>query len=202
MSKFKEIAEVSPSIEEQQLEKQQNENKTFFDYFSIGFTTCGVGYLPLAPGTWGSIVGVAIFLGYRILHKNAHLTLLDAGWVFQQYTAFLYAVTGILLAAFCLAGIWASARAVKLFNSKDPQKIVVDEVMGQLIVFAFVPFEIDRWLVVAGFVLFRIFDIWKPYPVRAVEKLPNGMGVCADDIVAGVYGGISLAIIYAISLSF
>ncbi len=181
---------------------QTTEKKSFLDKFSLAISTCGVGYLPLAPGTWGSLVGVAIYLAYRIFNSNARIYLLDSNWVFQQYTAFLYAFTSIFLAVICLVGIWASARSVRLFGEKDPQRIVVDEVMGQLIVFAFVPFEIDRWLVVAGFVLFRIFDIWKPYPVRAIENLPNGIGVCADDIVAGVYGGISLAIIYAISLSF
>jgi len=91
---------------------------------------------------------------------------------------------------------------VKLFSDKDPQKIVVDEVMGQLIVFAFVPVTVSRWLIVVGFILFRIFDIWKPYPVKAVEGLPNGIGVCADDIVAGVYAGVCLSIIYGVGLSF
>ena len=179
-----------------------NNKKHLSDYFTIAFSTFGVGFLPLAPGTWGSIVGVLIYLAYRYLMASVKFLLLDLGWVYQQYNAFFYTVTAVLLVAFCLFAVWASTRAVKLFKSKDPQKVVVDEVIGQLIVFAFVPFSISRWLIVAGFLLFRIFDIWKPYPVKAVEGLPNGIGVCADDIVAGIYGGVCLSIIYLISVSF
>lgn len=180
---------------------QTDKSKSFSDFFALAVSTVGVGYLPLAPGTWGSLVGVGIYLLYAKAANFSKLFLLDSGWVYQQYSAILYAIAGLLLAGVCLIGIWASKRAVKLFGSKDPQKIVVDEVMGQLIVFAFVPFEISRWLIVAGFVLFRLFDIWKPYPVRNVENLPDGIGVCADDIVAGVYGGVCLSILYAISIA-
>jgi phosphatidylglycerophosphatase A len=73
--------------------------------------------------------------------------------------------------------------------------------MGQLIVFLFIPFTFSWNLVLAGFVLFRLFDIWKPYPIRSLENLPAGLGVCADDIVAGIYGGIVLSLIYAVSLT-
>ena len=178
-------------------------DKTFSDYLALGISTSGVGYLPLAPGTWGSIVGVFIYLWYRwaVLGK-LRIYLIDQGWVHQQYTAFFYSLTAILLTSLCLIGIWASRKTEKIHGKKDSQKIVVDEIIGQLIVFAFVPFAISRWLIVVGFVLFRVFDIWKPYPIRAAEELPNGIGVCADDIVAGVYGGICLGIIYVISLSF
>lgn len=176
------------------------EKRTFSDYLSLAVATSGVGYLPLAPGTWGSIVGVGIFLAYRYLLGDAKSFFLDLGLSHQQYSAVFYGATALLLGAFCLFGIWASKQAAALLNHKDPQIIVVDEIMGQLIVFAFVPFGISRWLVIVGFLLFRLFDIWKPYPIRAVESLPNGIGVCADDIVAGVYGGICLSIIYAISL--
>ena len=78
---------------------------------------------------------------------------------------------------------------------------MVDEVMGQLITFLFVPFVVSWQMILAGFLLFRLFDIWKPYPVRTLEILPDGLGICADDIVAGVYAGICLAIIYAISVT-
>ena len=178
------------------------QKKSFTDFLALAVSTSGVGYLPLAPGTWGSLVGVAIYLGYRHLHEHSRIILLDANWVYQQYNAILFATTAVLLAGFCILAIWASRKTEKIHGQKDSQKIVVDEIIGQLIVFTFVPFAIDRWLVVVGFVLFRVFDIWKPYPVKAVENLPGGIGVCADDIVAGVYGGICLAIIYVISLSF
>ena len=180
---------------------KSEKKKTSSDYLALAISTSGVGYFPLAPGTWGSLVGVAIYLIYRILHGEARLLLLDQDWVHQQYSAILFSGTALLLVGFCLIAFWASRKTEEIHGQKDSQRIVVDEIIGQLIVFAFVPVTIDRWLVVAGFVLFRIFDIWKPYPVRAAENLPNGIGVCADDIVAGVYGGIFLAIIYAISLS-
>jgi len=175
--------------------------KTLSDYFALGISTSGVGYLPLAPGTWGSIVGVFIYLAYRwAIFGKLRSFLIDQGWVYQQYSAIFFSLTAILLIGFCLIGIWASRKTEKIHGKKDSQKIVVDEIIGQLIVFAFVPFALSLWLVVVGFVLFRIFDIWKPYPIRTVEDLPNGIGVCADDIVAGVYGGICLSVIYVISL--
>lgn len=185
MSKFNDIAEISDS---NGIKKGQA--KTFLDFASLAITTFGVGYLPLAPGTWGSIVGVIIYLVYKISIVPI---------IGQNFSSF-FALTAILLVVFCIVGILASARVEKLLNNKDPQIIIVDEIMGQLIVFAFVPFGISWTLVIAGFVLFRLFDIWKPYPVRNFESLPNGIGVCADDIVAGVYGGVCLSILYAIGL--
>jgi phosphatidylglycerophosphatase A len=76
----------------------------------------------------------------------------------------------------------------------------VDEVIGQLLVFLFVPFDISWKLILAGFLLFRLFDIWKPYPIDSLQNLPAGIGVCADDILAGVYGGAVLSLLYALSL--
>ncbi|NNE97828.1 MAG: phosphatidylglycerophosphatase A [Pyrinomonadaceae bacterium] len=178
------------------------QKRNLSDLIALAVSTSGVGYLPLAPGTWGSILAIGIYLAYRYLADGARLFFLDQGWSHQQYSALIYTATAVLLVAFCLFGIWASKKTAALLEHKDPQIIVVDEIMGQLIVFAFVPFGISRWLVVAGFLLFRVFDIWKPYPIKAVEKLPNGIGVCADDIIAGIYGGICLSIIYVISLGF
>ncbi|NJM53917.1 MAG: phosphatidylglycerophosphatase A, partial [Blastocatellia bacterium] len=65
----------------------------------------------------------------------------------------------------------------------------------------FIPFTFSWQLILAGFLLFRLFDIWKPYPIDSLQSLPAGIGVCADDILAGVYAGACLSIIYAISLS-
>ncbi|MCA1625430.1 MAG: phosphatidylglycerophosphatase A [Acidobacteria bacterium] len=99
-------------------------------------------------------------------------------------------------------GIWASSRAVELFQNKDPQQAVVDEVIGQLITFLFVPFTVSWKFVAAGFLLFRLFDIWKPYPIDSLQNLPAGIGVCADDILAGVYAGTCLAVLYAVANSY
>ncbi|MGH9947261.1 MAG: phosphatidylglycerophosphatase A family protein [Pyrinomonadaceae bacterium] len=185
------------------------------DYIAIAFTTFGVGYLPVAQGTWGSAVGVAIYLGISFI---ASVILADSRlfiepvWPFLsayptfgipfEVIAWLYAGILFCVFLFCLAGIWAAGRSVALLGNSDPSEAVVDEVIGQLIVFLFVPFGIGWPLILAGFLLFRLFDIWKPYPIRALEVLPGGLGICADDIVAGVYAGVSLAIIYAVTLSF
>lgn len=179
---------------------EMNSPTTFWDKMSLAFATFGVGYLPLAPGTWGSIVGVLIYLGYRHFYFFTRDEIYSSGWIHENYAVLGIAKTGVLLIAFCLVGILASARVERLLGDKDPQIIVVDEIMGQLIVFAFVSFSISMPIIIIGFVLFRVFDIWKPYPIKAVEKLSNGVGVCADDIVAGVYAGVCLSVIYSVSL--
>lgn len=197
-----EIAEVSASLEEKILKQEKKEPKTFFDYFSIAFATFGVGFIPIAPGTFGSIVGVIIYLWVIIIEANSVDNLLKNGWELSQINAWFWVINLVLFLIICLLGIRASGNATKLFKDKDPQKVVVDEVMGQLLVFLFVPFLASWWLILAGFLLFRLFDIWKPYPIDYLQNLPSGLGVCADDLLAGFYGGICLSILYAISLSF
>lgn len=169
------------------------------DYFALAFTTWGVGYLPVAPGTWGSAVAVAIYLGIEMWIEN--LRSAGLGFLNGPPQAHVWAVLAVLLTFFCLAGIWASNRSVPLLGSSDPSEAVVDELMGQFITFAFVPFGLEWPFILAGFLLFRLLDIWKPYPIDDLQVLPGGLGICADDIVAGVYAGICLAVIYAVSLS-
>ena len=189
---------ISATVETQELEKEKPKQKTPLDYFSLAITTFGVGYLPFAPGTYGSIVGVGIYLLFGLIEANFAVK----GWSDAQVSAWIHIFNLVIFVLFCLLGIWAANRATILFQKKDPQEAVVDEVMGQLIVFLFVPFAISWWLVLAGFLLFRLFDIWKPYPIDSLQNLPAGIGVCADDILAGVYGGVCLSLIYAVSLSF
>ena len=110
------------------------------------------------------------------------------------------AVISILLLIFCLTGIWASGRAINLLGNKDPHSAIVDELMGQFITFCFIPFGLGWPFIIAGFLLFRLFDIWKPFPIDSLQNLPGGIGVCADDIVAGVYAGVCLAAGYAVTL--
>ncbi len=172
------------------------------DYFALAVTTFGVGYLPIAPGTWGSMVGVAIYWGFASLdeiweqHWAPLHTLAPA-----QSQAISVAVVLLIFLLFSLLGIWASGRSTALLGNSDPSQAVVDEVMGQLITFLFVPFTIGWPYLVAGFLFFRLFDIWKPYPIDYLQVLPGGIGVCADDILAGVYAGVCLSILYAINLS-
>lgn len=202
MTNSEEVAEVSATLEEELLKKEEVDAKTFFDYFTLAISTCGVGYLPLAPGTFGSIVGVIIYLWMIILEAQAAVFLIKRGFDTASINAWFWVFNLVLLLLFCLLGIRASGRATKLFKDKDPQKVVVDEVMGQLLVFMFVPFLASWWLILAGFGFFRLFDIWKPYPIDYLQNLPGGLGVCGDDLLAGVYGGICLSIVYAVSLSF
>lgn len=172
------------------------------DYTALAVSTLGVGYLPFAPGTYGSIIGVVVYLGYAAFLGRAKFYLIDQEWVHQQYSAFFYSATSVLLIFFFFLGIWASTKAAKLFKDEDSQKIVIDEVLGQLVVFTFIPFGVTNWLVFMGFLFFRMFDIWKPYPVKVFERLPSGIGICADDIVAGAYSGVCLGIVYWFSLNF
>jgi phosphatidylglycerophosphatase A len=183
------------------MDVSEKKQKSIVDYLSLALSTFGVGYIPIAPGTWGSAVGVLIYLAFRQIESFEIPQFLARGWQASQISAWVFDINLILLIVFCLVGILASDRASLLFNKKDPQKVVVDEVMGQLITFSFVPFDISWKLVLAGFLFFRLFDIWKPYPIDALQNLPAGIGVCADDILAGVYGGVCLAIVYAISLT-
>ena len=150
------------------------------DVLALSIATCGVGYLPLMPGTFGSLVGVGIFL---LLARVAAASL----WVL------------IAILAFTFAGIWAASRTEALSGRKDPGKVVVDEVAGQLI--SLFPLTLfTHWstaAVIVSFILFRFFDIVKPYPAGKLEALRGGFGIMCDDLVAGAYGAVITAIIVA-----
>lgn len=176
---------------------EQRPASGFVDQIALALTTWGVGYIPGAPGTYGSAVGVAIYLGVQWIQTSASR---GGGLNAETAHVFHWAMNAVLLAGFCLLGIWASGRTAPIFGRKDPSQAVVDEVMGQLITFCFIPFGLGWPFILAGFLLFRLFDIVKPFPVRSLEILPGGLGICADDIVAGVYAGLCLAVSYALYL--
>ncbi len=159
------------------------------DHFALLFTTWGVGFVPGAPGTYGSLIAVGIYLAISHCIQG---TSIAAGIV--------HAGVAVAIVLFCLAGIWASSRSVELLGNEDPSEAVVDELMGQFITFLFIPFGLGWPFILAGFLLFRLFDIWKPFPIDDLQVLPGGLGICADDIVAGVYAGVCLATVYAIYL--
>lgn len=175
------------------------------DYLALGLTTFGVGYIPGAPGTYGSIVAVGIYMIFTGIRQAAPVsgmgTAFSPDFVVALIVGFPHAVYLVLLALFSSLGVWASGRAIALLGNSDPPEAVVDEVMGQLLTFAFVPFGLGWPFILAGFLLFRLFDIWKPFPIDRLQDLPGGLGICADDIVAGVYAGTCLAIGYAVYLS-
>ncbi|HEX8096386.1 MAG TPA: phosphatidylglycerophosphatase A [Pyrinomonadaceae bacterium] len=175
--------------------------RSLVDYLALGVATCGVGFLPVAPGTWGSAVGVGLYL----LARSASARAVTEFSMRREVSAVLIeSLNSALLLAliFCvtLAGVWAGTRAERLLGRKDPGAVVVDEVAGQLIAFLFVPLGVGlTWrLVLAGFLLFRAFDILKPYPVRRLEALESGLGIMADDVLAGVYAAFCLLLVVTI----
>ena len=176
--------------------------RTLGDYVALGVATCGVGFIPLAPGTWGSGVGVLLYLG---IGRAGDLVLNDAGGRFGQGAGasrqmFLTTLLLLVVAAVSFAGTWAATRTEKLLARKDPGAVVVDEVAGQLITFLFVPWSASGWTLFAGFVAFRLFDIWKPYPIRRLEGLASGLGVMADDILAGAYAATLMSLVVTLQL--
>jgi phosphatidylglycerophosphatase A len=133
-----------------------------------------VGYLPWMPGTFGSALVVAA-LWYVSYHT--HYALTPALWWSM----------GVALTAF---SIIAASRPQEVFHADDPKEVVIDECAGQFITFFFLPLSLN--VLVLGFLLFRFFDIVKPYPIYKMEELEGGLGITMDDVAAGVAANISL----------
>jgi phosphatidylglycerophosphatase A len=196
-------------------------------------TAAGLGYLPKAPGTWGSLAGLILavspwwaFLAVpaaTLFAKRGNGTFFvvisERHWDPILWTQIALA---ILLA---VIGIWSADRAEKFWQQTDPQRVVIDEVSGQhlaLLIGCGVPVwwraaaEFSRnglplglvtfrsalnWkYLLLGFILFRLFDIWKPFPARQAESLPGGWGIMTDDWVAGIYAGLGLWLARAFGL--
>ncbi|MGH9795061.1 MAG: phosphatidylglycerophosphatase A family protein [Candidatus Acidiferrales bacterium] len=171
-------------------------------------TGFGLGYLPKAPGTWGSLGGVGVaFLFWHYWNPWFPLHRMGVD-ILSLSTSVLWILNYLPLVLVALIGVWSAGKTARWKNISDPQEVVVDEMSGQLLallipmgqcrfvpegVFFFVGLEEPHWkYVLAGFILFRVFDIWKPWPVRAAEKLPGGWGIMADDWVAGIYAAFCL----------
>ncbi len=177
--------------------------RTAGDYVALALATWGVGLIPIAPGTWGSAVGVVIYLGLGRLTERVFNFSVERGLDLspQEFPGILTTVMLITILLVALAGIWAGTRAEKLLGKKDPGAVVVDEVAGQLITFLFVPWLTTwTWSVVVGFIAFRVFDIWKPYPVRRLEGLGGGLGIMADDMLAGFYAATVMSLLVTLRL--
>jgi phosphatidylglycerophosphatase A len=172
--------------------------RTALDYVALGVASCGVGYLPLAPGTWGAGVGLVLYLIFQAVSLRVLTLITDRG--FDATTLYLLRTSSLvlLILLITLAGIWAATRAEILLRRKDPGLVVIDEVAGQMLAFVFVPANVSAWVLVAGFILFRLFDIWKPYPVRRLEALEAGLGIMCDDVLAGIYAAIVLSIVWLV----
>ncbi len=142
----------------------------FFLLIATGF---GVGYSPIAPGTLGTLLAIPIY------------------YFLSGISSPLYEIT---LVGFFFLSVWISENAERFFGKKDDQRIVIDEIIGFLVTMLWVPKTI-RFIII-GFILFRFFDILKPFPIRRLEKgLKGGYGVVLDDVVAGVYANIILHLI-------
>lgn len=172
------------------------------DYLALAIATCGVGYLPIAPGTWGSLVGVGIYLLWSKLSLRLVHGLTGDYAIPLWFDSLQKALTLSLVICITLVGIWAATRVEKLSGRKDASIVVIDEVAGQLLTFTFVHMLLwHEWpLIIAGFLLFRLFDILKPYPIRRLEALESGLGVMADDVLAGLYAAITLSLFTSIYL--
>lgn len=136
-------------------------------------TWFGCGYFPAARGTWASAAAVLI----------AVLLVRFAGWRSWHFA--------VLAAALLLPGIWAAHHEARRLARQDPPQVVIDEVLGQWFTLAGAA-RLNWKSYLAAFLLFRILDIWKPPPVRQCESLPGGLGIVADDLMAGAYGALVL----------
>ncbi len=193
-------------------------------------TALGAGYIPKAPGTFGSLVGIA----FAILTHPVSFFLIVSLAVFRSKYAgigfdapmlnghsapVLILLPSVLALLFVGAfGVWSSSRVVDYTGVKDPQYVVIDEVSGMhlTLVLSIMPLGLPTRLLptdeafgfafysglsllnwkylLLGFILFRVFDIWKPWPVHRLEKLPGGWGIMADDWMAGIYAAILLRV--------
>lgn len=138
---------------------------------ALAFATClGLGYVPFAPGTFGSAAGLLV---WAVLPQSA-------------------AAHGAAIVLIFAVGAWTGGIAERHFRATDPGPVVIDEVMGMLVTLFMVP---ASWPgVAAGFVLFRAFDVIKPPPANRMERLRGGTGIMADDFMAGVYANLALRV--------
>jgi phosphatidylglycerophosphatase A len=136
-------------------------------------TWFGCGYSPVAPGTAGSAAAIAIAVA-------VHAYTGFGRWHFVALAALLF-----------LPAVWAAGVTASALKLKDPGVVVIDEVIGQWIALGGAH-RLNWKSYLAAFALFRLFDIWKPAPVRQLEALPGGLGINADDVMAGVYASLVL----------
>jgi phosphatidylglycerophosphatase A len=140
--------------------------------FATGF---GVGYIRFAPGTFGSLLGLAL-------------------WAVVPEGAVAHALA---IAVVFVAGAWSAAIAERRLNATDPGPVVIDEVLGMLVTLFMVPVGWSGALL--GFLFFRVFDVAKPYPANRLERLHGGVGVMADDAMAAIYANVALRIALAVA---
>ena len=147
------------------------------DRLAVFIATFGyIGYVPIAPGTAGSLAALALYAPVRWFGSPA--------------------IELVTVIAVLVIGVWAAHGTERALRLKDPGPVVIDEVLGMLVTLAFMPLSISG--IVAGFVLFRIFDVIKPFPAGRLEHLPGGFGIMADDAMAGIYGHLVMRVAIAV----
>ena len=165
-------------------------------------TVCGLGYIPFAPGTFGSLAGIGIY--WTIVHfflngsfANTFIytdkdgtRMIGQPWALLCWLNLLVAGVGVIAAE-----IVSTKTGVK-----DPQFVVIDETSGQMLAYSLAFTPLNWKYLLLGFILFRVFDIWKPFPARQSESLPGGWGIMADDWIAALYAALGLWIARAAGL--
>lgn len=131
-------------------------------------TVAGAGFFPFASGTFASVLAIAPYWALRT----------RPGWF-----------AGVTIALFFL-GVWSSGEAERALGEKDPHAVVIDEVVGYLVATAFLP--LNWFYPLAALVLFRVFDVWKPWFIHGSQKLPGGWGIMLDDWFAGLFANLLL----------
>jgi len=139
----------------------------------------GVGYLPLAPGTWGSLAATLVYLGL--------------GWTINN-SSWLPFLLILLSGLIYFLGVWAVKKLQEEWGN-DPSRVVIDEACGIFV--TLIPFAFSITNAILGFILFRIFDIWKPFGIRKIDQMEDAAGhhVMLDDVAAGIYASVILGVI-------
>jgi phosphatidylglycerophosphatase A len=186
-------------------------------------TACGLGYIPVAPGTFGSLAGLALALSVYQVLAALGLDIFQIIIVRGMQLDFLLIIQCVITVVVAAIGVWSAGRASRYWQQKDPQRVIIDEVSGQHLALAlgsalpvwwrttnswappqpgFITYQsaLGWKYLLLGFILFRAFDIWKPFPARQAESLPGGLGIMSDDWVAGIYTAIGIWLARALGL--
>ena len=148
----------------------------FYKILELYVTCFKIGYIPFGPGTFGSLLSLCLW--FLIVNNSLFIKIL-------------------LISIFFIIGVFASEIISKKNNEKDPGYIIIDELIGMWITLLLIPYGFNWYFL--GFLFFRIFDIIKLYPANIFDKMNSGVGIMLDDVVAGLYAGISVQIIWIFS---